>query len=131
MEAWRLRRSEGGGRGHDLQSCGKANLRWALGLLRRQDKADNETVQAERLRENQNQHHADVQLGLLGTCTYARVTNNANRNSGCHTAKTARKAGSKVREAGEGRVLRDAIRKGRGNCHVNVEKTHEHERSAT
>jgi len=91
---------------------GRVAGRLALGLLRREDEADDETVQTQRLREDQNQHHADVQLRLLGGRAHARVTDDTNRNAGGHPAETAREARRQVRVARERRVLGHPARRG-------------------
>mmetsp|Transcript_52137 Transcript_52137/g.135202 ORF Transcript_52137/g.135202 Transcript_52137/m.135202 type:complete len:221 (-) Transcript_52137:41-703(-) len=82
-----------------------------LGARRRlggQDEADDQAVQAESLREDQDEDHADVELRLLGRRAHASVAHNADRNACSHAAEAAREASCEVRVAGERRVLRDA-----------------------
>jgi len=43
----------------------RATILRALGVLRSEDKPDNEAVQTQRLSEDKNQHHTDIQLSLL------------------------------------------------------------------
>jgi len=81
--------------------------------FRGQDETNDQAVQAERLSENQDEHHADVQLGLLRRSTHASVTNDANSNASGHTAEAASEASGKVRIAGERRVLRHSPRRRR------------------
>jgi len=84
--------------------------------LGRENEANDEAVEAERLREDEDEDHADVELALLRVGAHARVANDANRNAGREPTQAAGKASRKVGEAGEGRVLRLAVGRRSGAC---------------
>ena len=76
--------------------------------LRGEDEADDEAVQAQGLREDEDEHHADEELRLLRRRAHARVADDANRDPGGHSGEAAGEAGGEVGVAGEARVGGDA-----------------------
>lgn len=58
----------------------------------RQDEGNNETVQSQRLGENENENHRDEKTRLLTVCSHSRVSDNSNGHSCSKTAKSARQS---------------------------------------
>ena len=71
----------------------------------RHDQRNNQTVQAERLREDKDQDHADEELRLLGSGADTGVTDDANSSSSGHAAKADSHTTAEVREALLGAVV--------------------------
>lgn len=73
-----------------------------------EDQPNNQTVQAERLREDEDEHHADVELRLVSRGAHAGVADDANGNASREARKAAGEAARQVREALEEGVFGDA-----------------------
>jgi len=78
----------------------------------RHDQRNNQTVQAERLREDKDQDHADEELRLLGSGADTGVTDDANSSSSGHAAKADSHTTAEVREALLGAVVAVHCNKG-------------------
>jgi hypothetical protein len=71
-----------------------------------QNEGDNQTVQTERLAENENQNHADKEFRLLSVRAHTGVADNTNSEAGGQRRETARQTGGEVGKAVEARVRR-------------------------
>jgi predicted metal-dependent peptidase len=69
-----------------------------------QNESNNQTVETKSFAENENQNHADEQLGLLTVGAHTSVTDNADSETGSQSRETTRKTGSQVGKAVERRV---------------------------
>lgn len=67
-----------------------------LSTFRGKDQRNDQTVQAEHLRENEDQDHANEQTGLLCRTTHTRITNYADRISSSQTTKADTKSSTKL-----------------------------------
>ena len=56
------------------------------------DERNDETVETQRLGEDENKNHADEELGLLSRCPYTRVTNDTDSHTRSKTRETAGQA---------------------------------------
>ena len=72
----------------------------------RQYQSNDEAVQAERLGEDEYEHHAHVHFALLRHRTHGAVAHDANGDAGAKAAETAAEARGKVRKAGVRGVVR-------------------------
>mmetsp|Transcript_25580 Transcript_25580/g.76206 ORF Transcript_25580/g.76206 Transcript_25580/m.76206 type:complete len:239 (+) Transcript_25580:39-755(+) len=103
----------------------------ALALRRgRHDQAHDQAVEAQGLREDEDEDHAHKELGLLRVRPHAGVPDDANRQARRQRAHPDREAGGEVRVAREGRVGRRvdlAVDDHRGDEAVDAEDAgHDH-----
>jgi hypothetical protein len=69
------------------------------------DERNDETIETQRLSEDENQNHTDEELGLLRRCPHTRVTNDADRHTRSQTRETTGQTGPQVAEGPEESVL--------------------------
>ena len=64
-----------------------------------ENNGNNHAVQTQHLGENENQHHADEEAGLLCGTADTRVTDNADGEASSQTSETDRETRAEIKEA--------------------------------
>ena len=64
-----------------------------------ENNGNNHAVQTQHLGENENQHHADEEAGLLCGAADTRVTDNADGEASSQTSETDRETRAEIKEA--------------------------------